>query len=56
LSELRPDDRDLQVHRRGCEKVAALDEALVELARRFDCGDGSLVLDWGYLLFTVRRA
>lgn len=37
-------------------KVAALDAALVDLGRRFDRGDDSLVLDWEYLLLTGRRA
>ncbi|HEY5845546.1 MAG TPA: methyltransferase domain-containing protein, partial [Microlunatus sp.] len=46
------------------EKVAALDEALAELGRRFDRktgeesgedADGS-VLDWEYLLLTARRS
>lgn len=36
------------------DKVAALDEALAELGRRFDRGDG--VLEWEYLLFTARRS
>ncbi len=37
------------------EKVAALDRDLVDLARRHDRGDGSLVMDWEYLLLTARR-
>jgi SAM-dependent methyltransferase len=37
------------------DKVAALDRDLVELARRFDTGDGSLAMDWEYLLLTARR-
>jgi ubiquinone/menaquinone biosynthesis C-methylase UbiE len=37
------------------EKVAALDEALAELGRRFDRGSGTSVLDWEYLLLTARR-
>jgi ubiquinone/menaquinone biosynthesis C-methylase UbiE len=38
------------------DKVAALDEELVELARRYDHGgDGWTVLDWEYLLFTARK-
>jgi ubiquinone/menaquinone biosynthesis C-methylase UbiE len=37
------------------EKVAALDEALGDLGRRFDRGSGSTVLDWEYLLLTARR-
>jgi hypothetical protein len=36
------------------EKVAALDDALVELARRHDLGGG--VMEWEYLLLTARRA
>jgi SAM-dependent methyltransferase len=40
------------------ERVAALDAALVELARRFDqAAPGEpLVLDWEYLLVTARRS
>ena len=37
------------------ERVAALDEALADLGRRFDRGSGSTVLDWEYLLFIARR-
>ena len=37
------------------DKVAALDRDLVALAERFDRGDGHTVLDWEYLLVTVRR-
>ena len=37
------------------EKVAALDEALAELGRRFDRGSDSAVLDWEYLLLVARR-
>ena len=33
------------------ERVAALDQDLVELARRFDAGAG--VLEWEYLLVTA---
>jgi SAM-dependent methyltransferase len=40
------DDRD---------RAAALDHDLVELARRFNLGADSTVLDWEYLLFTARR-
>ncbi|WP_166870815.1 class I SAM-dependent methyltransferase [Salinibacterium sp. ZJ450] len=36
------------------ERVAALDQDLVELARRFDRGSGEL--EWEYLLVTARRA
>jgi hypothetical protein len=35
--------------------VAALDRELVELARRYDRGEGSTVLDWEYLLLTARK-
>jgi ubiquinone/menaquinone biosynthesis C-methylase UbiE len=38
------------------EKVAALDEALADLARRFDRGTASCVLDWEYLLVTASRS
>ena len=38
------------------EKVAALDQGLADLGRRFDRGEGSTVLDWEYLLLTARRA
>jgi SAM-dependent methyltransferase len=38
------------------EKVAALDRDLADLARRFSRGDGSVALDWEYLLLTARRA
>jgi SAM-dependent methyltransferase len=38
------------------DRVAALDQALVELAARHDSGAGSLVMDWEYLLLTARRA
>jgi SAM-dependent methyltransferase len=37
------------------DKVAALDEALAELGRRFDSGDGTTRLDWEYLLLTARK-
>jgi hypothetical protein len=37
------------------DRVAALDRDLAELARRFDHGDSSTVLDWEYLLLTARR-
>lgn len=36
------------------ERTAELDRRLVELARRFDRGDGSTVMDWEYLLVTAR--
>jgi SAM-dependent methyltransferase len=37
------------------DRIAALDSDLVELARRFDRGSKSTVLDWEYLLVTARR-
>lgn len=36
------------------ERVAALDHALANLARRHDCGTISTVMDWEYLLLTAR--
>ena len=38
------------------ERVAALDRDLVALARRFDVGTDSTVLDWEYLLLTARKS
>jgi SAM-dependent methyltransferase len=38
------------------DRVAALDEDLAELGRRFDTGDGTTRLDWEYLLLTARKA
>ena len=38
------------------ERTAALDRDLVDLAERFDHGDGATVMDWEYLLFTARRS
>lgn len=35
------------------ERVSALNEALLELARRHDVGSGAM--DWEYLLVTARR-
>jgi SAM-dependent methyltransferase len=35
-------------------KEAGLDDALAEVGRRFDIGDGSTVLEWEYLLLTCR--
>jgi SAM-dependent methyltransferase len=35
------------------ERAAELDQALVELVRRFDHGAASTVMDWEYLLFTA---
>jgi SAM-dependent methyltransferase len=37
------------------DRVAELDEELAELARRFDRGQGSTVLDWEYLLLTATK-
>jgi SAM-dependent methyltransferase len=37
------------------ERVAALDHALADLARRHDRGITSTVMDWEYLLLTARR-
>jgi SAM-dependent methyltransferase len=37
------------------DKVAALDQALADLARRHDRGTATLTLDWEYLLLTARR-
>jgi SAM-dependent methyltransferase len=37
------------------ERVAALDHALADLARRHDRGTASTVMDWEYLLLTARR-
>ncbi|MES9543958.1 MULTISPECIES: class I SAM-dependent methyltransferase [unclassified Actinomadura] len=38
------------------DKVAALDEALADLAREHDRGGPTLSMDWEYLLVTARRA
>ena len=38
------------------ERTAALDHDLAALAARYDRGNGSIVMDWEYLLFTARRA
>lgn len=38
------------------DRVAALDEALADLARSNDRGTGRTVMDWAYLLLTARRA
>ena len=38
------------------ERVDALNRDLVELARRFDVGADSTVVDWEYLLFTARKS
>lgn len=37
------------------DRATALDEALVDLARRFDTGSGETVMEWEYLLLTARR-
>ena len=37
------------------ERVAALDHALADLARRHDRGTTSTIMDWEYLLLTARR-
>jgi len=37
------------------ERVASLDQALADLARRYDRGDGKTVLDWEYLLVAARK-
>jgi hypothetical protein len=37
------------------ERVAALDRELADLARRFDSGSGTTVMDWEYLLLTARK-
>ncbi len=37
------------------DKVASLDQALVDLGRRFDQGTGSTELTWEYLLIIARR-
>ncbi len=37
------------------ERVAALDRALADVARRFDRGVDKTVLDWEYLLVTARK-
>jgi SAM-dependent methyltransferase len=37
------------------QRTAALDAELAELARRFDQGSGSTVMEWEYLLLTARK-
>jgi ubiquinone/menaquinone biosynthesis C-methylase UbiE len=37
------------------ERAVALDRELAELARRFDRGQGSTVMDWEYLLLTATK-
>jgi SAM-dependent methyltransferase len=37
------------------DRVATLDQDLVELGRRFDVGTDSTVLDWEYLIFIARK-
>ena len=36
-------------------RAAALDQALVDLAHRFDSGEGSFEMDWEYLVYTATR-
>ena len=36
------------------ERVAALDRELADLARQYDHGAGTTVMDWEYLLLTAR--
>jgi hypothetical protein len=38
------------------DRVAALDQDLADLARRFEVGTESTVLDWEYLVFIARKA
>ncbi|MBA4169592.1 MAG: class I SAM-dependent methyltransferase [Chloroflexi bacterium] len=37
------------------DRVAALDNDLVKLARRFDIGTGTMKMEWEYLLLTAQR-
>lgn len=37
------------------DRTAALDRELADLARRYDRGDGSTVMDWEYLVFIAKR-
>jgi SAM-dependent methyltransferase len=37
------------------DRVAALDDELAELARRFDTGTGTTTLEWEYLLLTAHK-
>jgi hypothetical protein len=37
------------------ERVASLDRALADVARRFDRGVDKTVLDWEYLVVTARK-
>ena len=37
------------------ERVAELDRALVEFARRYDVGESTFVMEWEYLLLTARK-
>jgi len=37
------------------QRTAALDADLAGLARRFDLGSGSTVMEWEYLLLTARK-
>ncbi len=48
----------IAVYRRiaeDAEKVAALDSALVELARTQDVGTSGFAMEWEYLLATARK-
>jgi hypothetical protein len=38
------------------ERVAELDQKLVEIARQNDVGESKFVMEWEYLLLTARRA
>lgn len=44
-----------RAHADDPQRVAALDHDLAELARRYDRGNGSTVMDWEYLLLTARK-
>lgn len=37
------------------ERAAALDDELVDLARRADGGSGAMLMDWEYLLVTATK-
>ena len=37
-------------------RIVALDQDLLELARRHDYGRGTTIMDWEYMLFTCQRA
>jgi hypothetical protein len=36
-------------------RASTLDDDIADLARRYDNGDDSTVMEWEYLLFTARR-